>query len=104
MRRLSTKVVTNALASRREAREKMASTLEKLETIARLTNQDVTLLLAKAIELGVERLWAQTIIDLYLKGQISREDAIQAVGLKWVERAEQIRDAVLEDVRWGLGL
>jgi hypothetical protein len=49
-------------------------------------------------------LWAQTIIDLYLKGQISREDAIQAVGLKWVERAEQIRDAVLEDVRWGLGL
>ena len=46
----------------------MASTLEKLETIARLTNQDVTLLLAKAIELGVEWLWAQTIIDLYLKG------------------------------------
>jgi len=82
----------------------MASTLEKLETIARLTNQDVTHLLARAIELGVEQLWVQTIVDLYLKGQIPREEAIQAVGLRWVEQAEQIRDAVLEDVRWGLGL
>jgi len=82
----------------------MASTLEKLETIARLTNQEVTHLLARAIEIGVEQLWVQTIVDLYLKSQISREEAIQTVGLKWVERAEQIRDAVLEDVRWGLGL
>jgi Tfp pilus assembly ATPase PilU len=89
--------------SEREA-EKMASTLEKLETIARLTNQEVTHLLARAIELGIEQLWVQTIVDLYLKGQISRKEAIQAVGLRWVERAEQIRDAILEDVRWGLGL
>ncbi|GBC98811.1 hypothetical protein HRbin17_01326 [bacterium HR17] len=82
----------------------MPSVLEKLETLARLTDQDVTLLLARALELGIEHLWVQMHLDLYLRGQISREQAIQAVGAEWVERAERAREAVLEDVRWGLGL
>lgn len=80
------------------------SMLEKLETIARLTEQEVSSLIAKAIELGVEQLWVQTYLDLYLRGKISRDEAIQAVGAELVERAEGLRDAVLEDVRWGLGL
>ncbi len=82
----------------------VSSVLEKLETIARLTEQEVPSLIAKAIELGVERLWVQTYLDLYLRGKISRDEAIQAVGIELVERAEWLREEVLEDVRWGLGL
>jgi len=81
----------------------MATVLDKLEQIAKVTHDDVSHLLAKAFEVGVEHLWAQTQLDLYLRGQLSRDEAVKAVGAKLVEKAEQQRTAVLGDVRWGLG-
>jgi len=81
----------------------MVKTLEKLEFIARQTQQDISSLLGKATEIGIEQLWMQTQLDLYLKGKISREEAMKAVGEKPVRIAERQREAALEDVRWGLG-
>ncbi len=82
----------------------MTATMEKLEQLVRLTRQDVAQLLAKAVELGIEQLWVRTILDLYLRGELSREEAVRSVGAKLVEQAERLREAVLEDTRWGLGL
>ena len=81
----------------------MDRTLEKLEFIAQQTRQDFPFLLGKATELGIQQLWVQTQLDLYLNGKISREEAEKAVGAKLVHLAERQRDAVLEDVKWGMG-
>lgn len=81
----------------------MDKMLEKLEFIVRQTDQDVPSILAKATELGIEQLWIQTWLDLYLNGKISREEAIKTVGTRLVKIAEKQRETVLEDVKWGLG-
>lgn len=81
----------------------MSTILEKLEQIAKLTQDDVSNVLAKAIEKGIEHLWIQTQLDLYLRGQLSREEAMKLLGVKLVEKVEKQREAVLEDVQWGLG-
>jgi hypothetical protein len=39
----------------------------------------------------------------YVRGEIPREEAIDAAGLPWAELAERQHDAILEDVRWALG-
>lgn len=79
----------------------MDNTLEKLDFIAQQTNQEASLLLGKATKLGIEQLWIQTQLDLYLNGKISREEAEKAVGTRLVRLAERQRDAALEDVKWG---
>lgn len=79
----------------------MDKILEKLEFIVRQTHQDVPSLLAKATELGIEQLWIQTWLDLYLNGKMSREEAIKSVGTRLVRLAERQREAALEDVKWG---
>jgi hypothetical protein len=52
--------------------------------------------------LGIEKLKQETILERYLKEEISREDAVKAVGLELVKLAEQQRKALLEDIEWGL--
>lgn len=38
----------------------------------------------------------------YLKGELDRDEAIERVGRNKVDRAKRERDAVEEDVDWGL--
>ena len=37
-----------------------------------------------------------------LSGQISREEAIEEIGIDWVDLAERQQRAVLEDMEWAL--
>jgi len=56
----------------------------------------------KALERGLEDLWENLVLVQYLDGEIGREEAIERVGRSKVERAEQERDLVEEDISWGL--
>jgi hypothetical protein len=56
----------------------------------------------QALERGVEDLWEDLVLVQYLDGELDREEAIERVGRAKVERAERERDAVEEDVDWGL--
>jgi uncharacterized protein YjbJ (UPF0337 family) len=42
------------------------------------------------------------IISRYLADEITREGAIEQLGVEVVEEVESARDAVEEDVKWGL--
>jgi len=56
----------------------------------------------RALERGLEDLWEDFVLAQYLDGEIDREQAIERVGRTKVERAEKERDAVEDDVDWGL--
>lgn len=56
----------------------------------------------RALERGLEALWEDMVITEYFDGDIDRDEAIERVGRAKVERAEREREAVEEDVDWGL--
>ena len=56
----------------------------------------------RALERGLEDLWEDLVLAQYLDGELDREKAIERVGRTKVERADREREAVEEDVDWGL--
>jgi hypothetical protein len=76
--------------------------LRELETLAKERKEDVTSIIANAVKIGIEKIRQETILERYLKKLITREAAIKLVGVEVVRLAERQREAVLEDVEWGL--
>ena len=76
--------------------------MRELETLAKERKEDVATIIANAVKIGIEKIRQETILERYLKKLITREEAIKLVGTELVKLAERQRDAVLEDVEWGL--
>lgn len=76
--------------------------LKELALLARERGEEAETIIARAVKLGIEKLKQETILERYLKEEISREDAVKAVGLELVKLAERQRKALLEDIEWGL--
>ena len=55
-----------------------------------------------AFQAGLRQLWREHVLSRYLRGEISRDEAIAAVGIDWVELGERQRQAMQEDVTWAL--
>jgi hypothetical protein len=81
----------------------MASTLSYLETLIRETNKPEAEVLRMAFEAGLRQLWREHILGQYLRHQMSRDEAIDAVGIDWVELSERQHTAMMEDLEWALG-
>jgi hypothetical protein len=58
--------------------------------------------MAHAIEIGLRQLWRDHVLGQYLRGQLTREAAVQAVGSELVELAERQRQAMQEDLAWAM--
>jgi hypothetical protein len=78
----------------------MVNVLTYLETIARETHKTESEIMALALETGLRQLWRERTLARYLYKEISREEAIKAVGIDWVELAERQHQAMIEDVAW----
>jgi len=59
--------------------------------------------LSMAFRVGLRQLWRDHVLGRYLKGDVSCEQAIEEAGVDWVELAERQREAVGEDLAWGMG-
>ncbi len=73
-----------------------------LETLARETRQPEAEVIALALRTGLRQLWREHVLDQYLRGKTTREKAVEAVGIDWVDLAERQHQAAMEDVEWGL--
>jgi hypothetical protein len=82
---------------------KTHSVMTYLETLVRQTHKSEAEVLTLAFRTGLRQLWREYMLGRYVRGEIPREEAIDAAGLLWVELAERQHDAVLEDVKWALG-
>jgi len=73
-----------------------------LETLVRETRKPEAELLTLAFQTGVRQLWRERILGCYLRGEITRDEAVEAVGIDWVELAERQHEATMEDLAWAL--
>jgi hypothetical protein len=73
-----------------------------LDTLVRETRKPEAEVMTLAFQAGLRQLWREHTLGRYLRGEITRAEAVEAVGIDWVELAERQREAVMEDVAWGL--
>lgn len=81
----------------------MENVLTYLETLVREMNKSEAEVLTLAFQTGVRQLWRERVLGRYLRGEISRDEAIETVGIDWVELAERQHQAMMEDLAWALG-
>jgi hypothetical protein len=76
----------------------MTSVASYLETLVRESQKPEAEVIALAFQTGLRQLWRERTLGRYLRGEMTREEAIEAAGIDWVEMAERQRDAILEDL------
>ncbi len=80
----------------------MDTMLAYLETLTRETEKPEAEVMTLAIMSGLRQLWREHVLGQFLRGKISRDEAIEAVGIDWVELAERQHATMLEDLAWAL--
>lgn len=75
---------------------------DRVREIAEARGLPESAVFEEALERGVEALWEEVVLSRYFDEEIEREEAAELVGDATVERAEQERKLVEEDVDWGL--
>ena len=81
----------------------METVKEYLEFLVADTDQTEAEVITKAIESGLRQLWRERILADFINGKLAREEAVEAVGIDWVELAERQHAAMAEDLEWALG-
>jgi hypothetical protein len=79
------------------------SVLDYVETLARESQKPEAEVIALAVQTGLRQLWRERTLGRYLRGEISRGEAIDTVGIDWVTMAERQNKAMMEDLAWALG-
>ncbi len=59
-------------------------------------------IMTMAFEAGVRTLFREHVLGRYLRNDISRNEAIESVGIDLVELAERQHEAMKEDLIWAL--
>lgn len=80
----------------------MGNALGYLESLVQQTHKSEAEVVAMAFETGLRQLWREQILGQYLRGDISRNETIEAVGIDVVELAERQHAAMREDLAWAL--
>lgn len=78
------------------------SVSDRVRELARHRGVDESEVIQRAVETGVRTLFRDMIVSRYLAGDVTREEAIDELGVEVVDEVESARDAIEEDVEWGL--
>lgn len=81
----------------------MITVTNYLETLARETHKPEAEVMTMAFQVGLRQLWRERVLGRYLRGEITRDDAIDAAGIDLVELAERQHKAMMEDLAWAMG-
>jgi hypothetical protein len=74
------------------------SALAYLESLVRETHKTEAEVVALAFETGLRQLWREQVLARYLRGETPRSEAVESVGLDWVELAEKQNGPAREDL------
>ncbi len=80
----------------------MNNLLTYLETLIRETQKPEAEVMTLAFQTGLRQLWRERMLGRYLRGEITRDEVINAVGIDWVELAERQHEAMMEDLAWAM--
>lgn len=81
----------------------MNKTFSYLEMLSRETDKSESEVMTIAFQKGVQQMWRERILGRYLLKEITRDEAIETVGVDWVELAECQHEAMMEDIAWAMG-
>ncbi len=81
----------------------MDKTFSYLEMLSRETDKTESEVMTMAFQKGVQQMWRERILGRYLCEDITRDEAIETVGVDWVELAERQHEAMMEDIAWAMG-
>lgn len=82
----------------------MADTIKYLETLVQETHKSEAEVMTQAFQTGLRQMCRECILGRYLRGEISREKAIESAGIDLVELAECQHKAMMEDLAWAMGI
>ena len=57
-------------------------------------------MLRQAVERGIETLYREMLINRYLEGELTREEAVDELGAVTVDELDAAREAIEADVNW----
>ncbi len=80
-----------------------ATLTQELAFVVAQRQQDEMTVLARAVREGVRVLYRESLVEAYLAGRMSRQDALKQLGPEMLEEIEYQRNALRRDVAWGLG-
>jgi len=80
----------------------MENTLTVIGNLTRETHKPESEVISMAFQAGIKQLWREYILGQFLRGAIPRNEAIESVGIDWVELAERQHKATMEDLAWAL--
>jgi hypothetical protein len=81
----------------------MATASTNLARLARELKKPEAEVMTMAFEAGLRQLWRERTLGQFLRGELPREQAVERVGIDWVELAEQQYTAMSEDLEWARG-
>ena len=81
----------------------MGNVLTYLEALVHETRKPEAEVMTMAFQTGLRQLWRERALGRYLRGEITSAEAVEAVGIDWVEMAERQHKAMMEDIAWALG-
>ena len=62
----------------------------------------IAIQMAMADQNGEQQMWRERILGRYLHNEITRDEAIEAVGVDWVKLSERQHEAIMEDIAWAM--
>jgi hypothetical protein len=80
----------------------MTEVVRLLESLVAETHKSEADILTLAMQAGLRQLWREHVLGRYLCEDLTREQAVEAVGEHWVQMAESEHDAMVEDLAWTL--
>lgn len=75
---------------------------DRVRELARHLGAEESEVLQQALETGVETLYRDMIISRYLSGELTRAEAVDELGPAVINEVDSAREAIEEDVEWGL--
>ncbi len=78
------------------------SVSDRVAELAQYRDVDEAEIIQRAVASGVETLYRDMVVSRFLDGTITREEAVEELGSDVVADVIAAREAVDEDVEWGL--
>jgi hypothetical protein len=82
--------------------QRKSKSITYLESLVQEVPKSEAEVMGMALQVGLKQLWREHVLGQYLRGKITREKAIESVGIDWVELAERQHQAMMEDLAWAL--
>ena len=77
---------------------------DELAFLTQKMAQTEVAILAQALQVGIHQLYRQTVEQLFIDGEMSRQEAIDSIGEERIAELEYAQQALAQDVAQGLNL